>query len=1793
MHHPLKKNDQSQRAKTQNSALHNKEGAGRSSSSNELREAMGLAPDDPRTVADLIQAKKKANFQALVNNVNGKNKQSEKENQQSLEEHEVENEVLPAEDFSSGNENLTVQKKEANAPLPTVQSAAPLIVENGKVADQNQMTKSIFLQKLEAAICLAVDMELTGLPFTSNSCPYIRKSFLRYNNLGVEKLLDTLERYAPEVKTATTANEMIAAVVRKVQISARKWARNGDLSALPPEMAESLPTSVKSLSRFNVAFRSLSGIGGSILSSAKKLGGSLANMATQSIAGLFFKAADGGVTTPTSNNATNLGDGKALPSDKRTQMETAMGSNFGDVRLHTGSDASNLAQSMNAKAFTYGNDIVMDDRHYSPETPEGDLLLAHELAHVQQQSSGSNLSADTQSLEADADQTAAQAMIDPEGQQKAKASRFSAPRFSGCKADPPYQPDRVLQYNTQFWGDPFRISIDWWVGGNATTNNEMVVNIEYKGDGQASKTQFSFREEMQGLLANPVKFPNPKVISDSNGLVQIDLFNDGAYVFELHSMDLKYDYAWSPPSRIHNIYFRYATPAEIRRQREPDLIIKSRDAVPQKDAKDLEKAAKTEIPVASGVRTFNPEVALTLNISRIESLLSKNVLGKTEKEELQKLKDSLLSSQKRMAGMKDADTNILSNNLRNLEDALIASGQVIGNLEIMGNPAGFLPDIAKDAAAEVSATASPFVYAITTSYQSRTTGNVFYGKGSASLLTLPSRLSALYLKDGAAIDALLKNTIELRQQLQYFRIKNGRKANTRPLDSYLEIGKTGLQHVVPSAVDVSMMNDRRKLHDAYFTATDTKLLTKVYTLATQAQTAVGVYGMLTLAEQFRYFYGELGGVIDTIGTVFATDYEAIAKDYMNRFEGLASRVEKAMDPNGPPNQSAIDAAVSEFNGIVTNPKFKDDVQGIQDRIKTISVVDVVFKVVLIVAAAALTAGAAGAAVGAALEGAGVVGLTATTAIAFSEALAFTFVSRLGNDLLLGGNKTSFLEDLGTNFALFFILRSVGNLYVKLAERMKINPKSFKFKAGQFGTAFTTLEVFAITHHLIKEKKMMTANQFLESLGMNAVLMATLHMGRFITEPLNSRITTGVRKVMTDKFAADIKALEALRVELGPEIKLIESKQATETQVNSTLAKIRRLFESETALINKASGQNPTSKEYTTILEKYARNIAEADAMLSKPIVDARGGNQTLFRQMAGDTVSYKDAAKAESLDVLRKYYEEIGGKFEVDANTGIAKGIAGTETLFFVPESIAGKGGLVGWANAKGGSPAARLAFLKGRLSQKALEGLEIFAKPGEKPEETLKNLEAIENKGQDIELVLESLVKSSNGGTQTGWQTVDEKTDPSKFLKDGEAVTKEITKGMHPSKVIEVAKIAEMAMKGDIRFELILRILDPLYNGPAFKVVAAAETAEPGIFSKYNVDFRGEFVNILRDPSLTIEAKKSMLMDALARFESQIVKSGGIQNASLFRLAESRAAVNALSTENFGGQIRVDSGGLLFKGKESMGTFRQLIDNVVATNNQMIKNGIGKEIVISIGEPGPSGSREVFLLARPMSMEANPVAKSPVVPLNTAGKSDGIILDIGSGTSAFALELVPSGGSGPIVQTEYGKVSFEPGLARRDLAPHLNSIPKHGGNSVAIFGDPMQTLNLVYGPNSIRFVAINNVNAGYTEKDYDGLAKGLLEVMQEGGRVELQWDMKPEKPGTPGAKEGDRNHITADKLMEALQRVNSGNRKFSLDLTQPPITDYEYSIEPSRVKGGSKKPTTVTNPVPTHRGIFTFGPFP
>lgn len=97
-------------------------------------------------------------------------------------------------------------------------------------------------------------------------------------------------------------------------------------------------------------------------------------------------SAEAATDVPASVQATVDGSGAPLDSDLQAEFGTRFAHDFSRVRVHKDAAAARSARAVHAQAYTVGTHIVFDVGQYAPSSSVGRHLLAHELAHVVQQS---------------------------------------------------------------------------------------------------------------------------------------------------------------------------------------------------------------------------------------------------------------------------------------------------------------------------------------------------------------------------------------------------------------------------------------------------------------------------------------------------------------------------------------------------------------------------------------------------------------------------------------------------------------------------------------------------------------------------------------------------------------------------------------------------------------------------------------------------------------------------------------------------------------------------------------------------------------------------------------------------------------------------------------------------------------------------------------------------------------------------------------------------------------------------------------------------------------------------------------------------------------------------------------------------------------------------------------------------------------------------------------------------------------------------------------------------------------
>ncbi|OJV24589.1 MAG: hypothetical protein BGO26_18620 [Actinobacteria bacterium 69-20] len=84
------------------------------------------------------------------------------------------------------------------------------------------------------------------------------------------------------------------------------------------------------------------------------------------------------------------GGGSPLPDSIAGPMSAQLKIDASDVRVHADAEAGSMARSVQAAAFTHGNDIYFAPGAYQPSSDAGRRTIAHELSHVAAQRAGTD-----------------------------------------------------------------------------------------------------------------------------------------------------------------------------------------------------------------------------------------------------------------------------------------------------------------------------------------------------------------------------------------------------------------------------------------------------------------------------------------------------------------------------------------------------------------------------------------------------------------------------------------------------------------------------------------------------------------------------------------------------------------------------------------------------------------------------------------------------------------------------------------------------------------------------------------------------------------------------------------------------------------------------------------------------------------------------------------------------------------------------------------------------------------------------------------------------------------------------------------------------------------------------------------------------------------------------------------------------------------------------------------------------------------------------------------------------------
>ncbi|HSR96496.1 MAG TPA: DUF4157 domain-containing protein, partial [Kofleriaceae bacterium] len=203
----------------------------------------------------------------------------------------------------------------------------------------------------------------------------------------------------------------------------------------------------------------------------------------------------GGSTTQDSAAAGNAAGNAAVPGKRslmgggagrlddatRSRMEGSFGVGFGDVNVHANSPKA----SGGTEAFTEGRDVHFAPGKYNPGSSNGNWLIAHELAHVVQQSGGG---ATQQRFNA----------AEPGLAHEAEADRAANAVVGGGKADVQLSTRSGTRQNYEAW--EHRALADSGGGSNRTITVNCGITLTY---GQVCALSGDFYRSPEALMNAP------------------------------------------------------------------------------------------------------------------------------------------------------------------------------------------------------------------------------------------------------------------------------------------------------------------------------------------------------------------------------------------------------------------------------------------------------------------------------------------------------------------------------------------------------------------------------------------------------------------------------------------------------------------------------------------------------------------------------------------------------------------------------------------------------------------------------------------------------------------------------------------------------------------------------------------------------------------------------------------------------------------------------------------------------------------------------------------------------------------------------------------------------------------------------------------------------------------------------------------------------------------------------------------------------------------------------------------
>ncbi len=436
--------------------------------------------------------------------------------------------------------------------------------------------------------------------------------------------------------------------------------------------------------------------------------------------------------------------------------------------------------------------------------------------------------------------------------------------------------------------------------------------------------------------------------------------------------------------------------------------------------------------------------------------------------------------------------------------------------------------------------------------------------------------------------------------------------------------------------------------------------------------ALGVIYAMQVYEQLDAYVQQLDNWINKGIELIWKDVLANMRGYRNQVDGIIKTFEDDYQKyDRGASTVGVHAGLNALTSLINSDQFKKDVGAAEDRMKTIAVIRIVGKVVALVALAAIGGAVAAeyAAAAAISMGAAEGGLVAGGAAFVGEVLAFTTISRVGQQAMFGDVQGSFAGDLVTNAMMFGVLKLAQAGFTR-AFKIFADPKVWKTAhgLGKAGAGLVSLQLFTEAHHMATHKgAMMGEEERARSIIQNVIMVVALEAGRFISEPIVLRLAMPALKV---KFAARMDTLGKSGDALKLRVEQLKRGELSQEEVIELLKSINDQWSAELKLLADAANKKViTEAELAAAVAKYQSAAAQLELQLSRLNVEGPlTGGDAVFKPLEAGVVEFANTASA--LEMLKKYYADRGGTFEPSKRVADAfEGRLPTgELTFYIPE---------------------------------------------------------------------------------------------------------------------------------------------------------------------------------------------------------------------------------------------------------------------------------------------------------------------------------------------------------------------------------------------------------------------------------------------------------------------------------------------------------------------------------------------